>query len=190
MSSTKPDKAQAEAAVRTLISYAGDDPDREGVLGTPDRVARAWKELFNGYAADPHGELERTFEEIEGYNDIVLLKDIRFESHCEHHIMPFVGIAHVAYLPNNRVVGISKLARVVEIYARRLQSQEIMTMQIADAIDQALQPKGVAVIIEAEHYCMSMRGIHRPGVKTITRKYTGAFFRDSAIQANLHTLIK
>ncbi len=173
--SEQPSRAEAEAAVRTLIRWAGDDPDREGVLGTPERVVRSYEEFFAGYQEDPVEYLSRTFEEIEGYDEMVVLKDIRFESHCEHHMVPIIGKAHVAYLPRQRVVGISKLARVVEVYARRLQIQEKMTAQIANTIDQVLLPEGVAVVIEASHQCMTTRGVHKPGVVMVTSRMLGAF---------------
>ena len=169
------DRTEAERAVRTLIQWAGDDPDREGLLDTPARVVRAFEEYFQGYNADPQEILQRTFEEVEGYDEMVLLKDIRFESHCEHHMAPIIGKAHVAYLPKNRVVGISKLARVVELYAQRLQIQEKMTAQVANAINEVLQPEGVAVVIEASHQCMTCRGVHKPGVTMLTSKMLGAF---------------
>jgi len=172
---TETDRAEAERAVRTLIQWAGDDPDREGLLDTPARVVRAFEEYFQGYAADPQEILQRTFEEVEGYDEMVLLKDIRFESHCEHHMAPIIGKAHVAYLPKSRVVGISKLARVVELYAQRLQIQEKMTAQVANAINDVLQPDGVAVVIEASHQCMTCRGVHKPGVTMLTSKMLGAF---------------
>lgn len=171
----RPNRTEAEKAVRTLIQWAGDDPDREGLLDTPARVVRAFEEYFQGYNADPQDILQRTFEEVEGYDEMVLLKDIRFESHCEHHMAPIIGKAHVAYLPKNRVVGISKLARVVELYAQRLQIQEKMTAQIANAINDVLQPEGVAVVIDAAHQCMTCRGVHKPGVSMITSKMIGAF---------------
>ncbi|MBF0251319.1 MAG: GTP cyclohydrolase I FolE [Alphaproteobacteria bacterium] len=171
----RPSRAEAEKAVRTLIQWAGDDPDREGLLDTPARVVRAYEEYFQGYNADPEDILKRTFEEVEGYDEMVLLKDIRFESHCEHHMAPIIGKAHVAYLPKSRVVGISKLARVVELYAQRLQIQEKMTAQIANAINDVLQPDGVAVVIEAAHQCMTCRGVHKPGVSMVTSKMLGAF---------------
>jgi len=174
----RPDRAEAEAAVRTLIRWAGDDPDREGLVGTPDRVVRSYEEFFSGYDQDPVELLQRTFEETEGYDEIVLLRDIRLESHCEHHIVPILGKAHVAYLPDRRVVGISKLARVVEVYAHRLQIQEKLTAQIANTLNDVLQPKGVAVVIEAAHQCMTTRGVHKPGVTMVTSKMLGAF-RDS-----------
>src|SRR6186997_3192546 len=159
---SRPTRATAENAIRTLIQWAGDDPDREGLRGTPARVVRAYEEWFAGYFEDPREYLQRTFEEVAGYDEIVLLRDIRFESHCEHHIAPIIGKVHIAYLPNNRVVGISKLARLVEVYAKRLQIQEKMTAQIANTLDEVLQPKGVAVVIEAAHQCMTTRGVHKP----------------------------
>ena len=173
--SERPARAEAEEAVRTLIRWAGDDPAREGLAGTPDRVVRSYEEFFSGYASDPVELLKRTFEEIAGYDEMVVLKDIRFESHCEHHMLPIIGKAHVAYLPDRRVVGISKLARLVEAHARRLQIQEKMTAEIANVIDEVLQPKGVAVMIEAAHQCMTTRGVHKPGVSMITSRMLGAF---------------
>lgn len=183
----KPSRDEAKAAVRTLLAWAGDDPDREGLRDTPKRVIDAFNEYFSGYGEDPAKVLSRTFEEVSGYNDLVMLRDIRVESHCEHHIAPFLGVAHVAYLPTDRVVGISKLARVVEIFSKRLQTQETMTAQIADAIEEALAPRGTAILIEAEHQCMTMRGIHQPGVATITSRFTGVFeseqsYRDRFLQ--------
>lgn len=171
----KPSREQAEAAVRTLIEWAGDDPTREGLVDTPSRVVRSYEEFFQGYSADPRSLLERTFEEVEGYDEIVLLRDIRFESHCEHHMAPIIGRAHVAYLPHRRVVGISKLARLIEVYAKRLQIQEKMTSQIANTINEVLQPKGTAVIIEASHQCMTTRGVHKPGVTMVTSTMLGEF---------------
>lgn len=183
----KPSREEAEAAVRTLIAWAGDNPDREGLRDTPRRVTEAYGEYFSGYTLDAAKTLSRTFEEAGGYDDLVMLRDIRVESHCEHHMAPFLGVAHVAYLPNGRILGISKIARVVEIFAKRLQTQETLTAQIADAIEGALRPRGVAVLIEAEHQCMSMRGVHQPGVKTITTRFTGALdentsYRDRFLQ--------
>ncbi len=166
---------QAEDAVRTLLKWAGDDPVREGLTDTPRRVARAYKEWFAGYAMDPVDYLQHTFEEVEGYDEMVLLRDIRFESHCEHHLAPIIGRAHVGYLPDGRVVGISKLARVVEAYAKRLQVQEKMTAQIANSITEVLKPKGVAVVIEAAHQCMTTRGVHKPGVTLVTSQILGGF---------------
>ena len=172
---TRPTRAEAEAAVRTLLRWAGDNPEREGLAGTPERVVRSYEEFYAGYQIDPVAVLERTFEETEGYDEIVLLRDIRLESYCEHHMVPIVGVAHVAYLPNRRVVGISKLARVVEAYGKRLQIQEKLTSQIANTINDVLQPRGVAVIIEAEHQCMTTRGVHKSGVAMVTRRMLGAF---------------
>jgi len=174
----RPTRDEAEEAVRTLIRWAGDDPAREGLLDTPARVARAYEEFFNGYTANAKELLERTFEEVEGYDEIVLLRDIRFESHCEHHMAPIIGKAHVAYLPHRRVVGISKLARVVEAFAKRLQIQEKMTAQIANLIDEVLQPNGTAVVIEAAHQCMTTRGVHKSGVTMVTSRMLGAFRDD------------
>jgi GTP cyclohydrolase I len=174
----RPDRAEAEAAVRTLLRWAGDDPLREGLAGTPARVVRAYEEFFAGYAQDPEAILARTFEEVEGYDEMVLLRDVRFESHCEHHMAPIIGVAHLAYLPDRRVVGISKLARLVEIYARRLQIQEKMTAQIANTIETVLQPQGVAVVIEATHHCMTTRGVHKPGTALVTSRMLGRFRSD------------
>lgn len=171
----RPTRTEAEAAIRTLLRWAGDDPDREGLLDTPRRVVSAFEEWFSGYGADPVDILKRTFEETDGYDEMVLLKDIRFESHCEHHMAPIIGKAHVAYLPDRRVVGISKLARLVEAYAKRLQIQEKMTAQIANAIEEVLQPKGVAVVIAAAHQCMTTRGVHKSGVVMVTSRMLGAF---------------
>ncbi len=176
---TKPSRDEAEKAVHTLLRWAGDDPSREGLADTPKRVAKAFEDWFSGYAQDPEDYLKRTFEEVEGYDDMVILKDIRFESHCEHHLAPIIGRAHVGYLPTNRVVGISKLARVVEAYARRLQVQEKMNAQIANTIQKVLQPKGVAVVIEAAHQCMTTRGVHKTGVTMVTSSMIGAF-RDNS----------
>lgn len=176
----RPTQIEAEEAVRTLIAWAGDDPAREGLRDTPRRVVGAFEEYYSGYRMDPNEVLSRTFDEVGGYDDLVMLRDIRVESHCEHHMTPFLGVAHVAYLPNGRVVGISKIARVVEIFAKRLQTQETMTAQIAEAIETALAPRGVAVLIEAEHQCMSMRGVRQPGVRTITTRFTGALEADAS----------
>src|SRR5215831_16281849 len=174
----RPSRTEAEAAVRTLIEWAGDDPNREGLKGTPGRVTRAFEEYFSGYDTNPVELLHRTFEETDGYDEMVVLRDIRFESHCEHHLAPIIGKAHVAYLPQKRVVGISKLARLVEVYAKRLQIQEKMTAQIANTLDEVLQPKGVAVVIEAAHQCMTTRGVHKPGVTMVTSRMLGAFRDD------------
>jgi GTP cyclohydrolase I len=176
----RPSRAEAEDAVRTLLAWSGDDPEREGLRDTPKRVAAAYEEYFSGYDADPVEALSRTFEDVGGYDDMIMLRDIRVESHCEHHIAPFVGVAHIAYLPQRRVVGLSKLARTVEIFAKRLQTQETLTAQVADAIGKALDPRGVAILIEAEHQCMSTRGIHKPGVSTITTRFTGVFEQDAS----------
>ena len=185
----RPTREAAEAAVRTLLRWAGDDPEREGLLGTPDRVVRAYEEFFAGYETDPVALLERTFEETDGYDEIVLLRDIRLESHCEHPMVPIIGRAHVAYLPHRRVVGISKLARVVEAYAKRLQIQEKMTAQIANTINDVLQPRGVAVVIEAQHQCMTTRGVHKPGVSMVTSRMLGAFRDDPATRRELLAMI-
>ena len=173
--STRPSREEAEAAVETLLRWTGDDPMREGLRETPARVARAFEDWFSGYNEDPEDYMKRTFEEVEGYDEMIVLRDIRFESHCEHHLAPIIGKAHVGYLPSNRVVGISKLARVVEAYARRLQVQEKMNAQIANTIQKVLEPKGVAVVIEAQHQCMTTRGVHKPGVTMVTSTMLGAF---------------
>ena len=185
----RPSRKQAEAAVRTLIEWAGDDPSREGLRGTPDRVVRAYEEFFKGYETDPVELLKRTFDEIDGYDEMVVLRDIRFESHCEHHMAPIIGKAHVAYLPNRRVVGISKLARLVEAYAKRLQIQEKMTAQIANTLDEVLEPKGVAVVIEAAHQCMTTRGIHKPGVTMVTSSMIGGFRDDPSTRREFLAMI-
>ena len=185
----RPSRAEAEAAIRTLLLWAGDDPTREGLIDTPSRVARAYEEFFEGYNIDPVNLLERTFEETDGYDEIVLLRDIRLESHCEHHVVPIIGRAHVAYLPHRRVVGISKLARVVEAYAKRLQIQEKLTAQIANTIQEVLEPRGVAVVIEAAHQCMTTRGIHKPGVTMVTSRMLGAFRDDPATRRELLAMI-
>jgi len=176
----RPSRTEAEEAVRTLIRWAGDNPAREGLGDTPARVVRSYEEFYAGYQQDPEEILRTTFEETEGYDEMVVLKDITFESHCEHHMVPVIGKAYVAYLPNKRVVGISKLVRVVEAYAKRLQIQEKMTAQIANAINDTLHPKGVAVVIEGEHQCMTTRGVHKPGVSMVTSTMLGAF-RDDAL---------
>ena len=173
--SNKPTKEEALKAVETLISWAGDDPTREGLIETPDRVIRAYKEFFAGYEEDPEQVLTKTFEEVEGYDDAVIVRNIRVELHCEHHMVPILGVAHVGYIPNKRVVGISKLARIVDIYGKRLQTQETMTAQIADTIQRVLEPKGVAVVIDAGHQCMSTRGIHKTESSTITSRMLGSF---------------
>ena len=186
----RPSQDEAEAAVRTLIAWAGDDPTREGLKDTPRRMVRAYREFFQGYDQCPAEALSRTFDEVEGYDDIVMLRDIEFNSHCEHHIVPFIGRAHVAYLPSHAVVGISKLARVVEIFARRLQTQETMTAQIARTIDQTLEPRGAAVMIEAVHQCMSLRGVNKRNVATITTQFTGEFKSNPVLQARFMDLVR
>jgi GTP cyclohydrolase I len=178
-----PTQADAEAAIRTLLRWAGEDPEREGLLDTPTRVAKAYGDWFSGYAMDPADYLRRTFEEVEGYDELIVLRAIEFESHCEHHMAPIIGKAHVGYLPSGRVVGISKLARVVEAYARRFQVQEKMTAQIAHCIEDVLQPRGVAVVIEAAHECMTTRGIHKRGVSMVTSSMLGAFRDDARTRA-------
>ena len=185
----KPSREEALEAVETLIRWAGDDPTREGLAGTPERVVSSFQEFFEGYAVDPREILERTFEEVGGYDEMVLLRDIRFESHCEHHMAPIIGVAHVAYMPDNRVVGISKLARLVEAYARRLQIQEKMTAQIANTIDEVLNPKGVAVVIEATHHCMTTRGVHKPGTSMVTSRMLGMFRTNASTRREFLSLV-
>ena len=185
-----PTREDAEEAVRTLIRWAGDDPSREGLRDTPGRVARAYDEFFRGYSLDPEEVLRRTFEETGGYDEMVLIRDIEVESHCEHHMVPIIGKAHVAYIPDKRVVGISKLARVVDIFARRLQIQEKMTVDIASTIDRVLQPQGVAVVIEARHQCMTTRGVHKPGAGTITSHMLGAFRDDPSTRREFLAMIR
>eukprot|EP01032_Pedospumella_encystans_P038129 gene38129-43191_t len=187
---SRPTREEAEQAVRTLLLWAGDDPEREGLLDTPARVAKAYGELFSGYDADLEEVLGRTFEEVGGYDDMVLVRDICFFSHCEHHMLPVIGKAHVAYLPKGRVLGLSKIARVVDVFAKRLQTQENMTAQIARAIDETLQPRGVAVFLEAEHMCMAMRGIQKTGSTTLTTTFTGAFKDNAADQARFMSMIR
>jgi len=182
-------QADAEEAVRTLIRWAGDDPDREGLLGTPDRVARAYREFFAGYATDPASILKRTFEETDGYDEMIVLRDMRFESHCEHHMAPIIGRAHIAYLPRNRVVGISKLARLLDVYAKRLQIQEKLTAQIANTLNDVLQPRGVAVVIDASHQCMTTRGVHKPGTSMVTSRMLGAFRTDPSTRREFLAII-
>ena len=186
----RPSRAEAEAAVRTLLRWAGENPEREGLIDTPARVAKAYGELFGGYFEDPAAELGRTFEEVAGYDDMVLVKDIAFHSHCEHHMVPIIGKAHVAYLPDGKVVGLSKIARVVDIFARRLQTQETMTAQISTCISEVLQPRGVAVLIEAEHMCMAMRGIKLQGSTTVTSSFTGEFKDNPAEQVRFMTMLR
>ena len=188
-SQPRPSQEDAEDAVRTLLRWAGEDPSREGLRDTPGRVARSYNEFFAGYGVDPYALLSTTFAEVEGYDEIVLLRDIRIESHCEHHMVPIIGHCHVAYLPRKRVVGISKLARVVEAYSKRLQIQERLTAQIAGAIDEVLQPHGVAVIIEAGHQCMSTRGVHKAGVSMVTSRMLGAFRDNAATRSELLAML-
>jgi GTP cyclohydrolase I len=188
--SGRPSRKEAEDAVRVLLRWAGDDPEREGLLDTPARVAKSYRELFSGYDLAAEDVLGRTFEEVAGYDDMVLVKDIPFFSHCEHHMVPIIGKAHVAYLPNGRVLGLSKIARVVEIFGRRLQTQETMTAQIARSIDETLNPRGVAVMIEAEHMCMAMRGIQKQGSTTLTTTFTGAFKTEPTEQVRFMTMIR
>lgn len=188
-SSTKPSREEAEEAVRTLLRWAGDDPGREGLVGTPDRVLRAYEEYFSGYEEDPVALLQRTFEEVENYDEMVLLRDIRFESHCEHHMAPIIGKAHIGYLPAQRVVGLSKLARLVDVYARRLQIQEKMTAQIANTISEVLRPKGVAVVIEGAHQCMTTRGAHKPGATMMTSRMLGGFRTDARTRREFLAMI-
>jgi len=185
----KPSRQEAEAAVRTLLRWGGEDPEREGLIDTPARVVRSYEEFFRGYAEDPAAILARTFEEIEGYDEMVVLRDIRIESHCEHHMVPIIGRAHVGYLPNTRVVGISKLARVVDAYAHRFQIQEKLTAQIANTINDVLQPRGVAVVIEASHQCMSTRGVHKPGSSMVTSRMLGAFRDDASTRREFLAMI-
>jgi GTP cyclohydrolase I len=185
----RPSRAEAEAAVRTLIAWAGDDPTREGLLETPARVAKAYEELFGGYRKDPGEVLAKVFREVGGYDDIVFVRDIPFYAHCEHHMVPFYGKAHIAYLPHDGVVGLSKLARLVEVFARRLQTQETMTAQIIDAINEHLGPRGVGVMLEAEHMCMTMRGVRAHDVKTITHRFTGVFAEDRVEQDRFYAMI-
>ena len=180
---------EAKDAVRTLIAWAGDDPEREGLIETPDRVARAYQEFFAGYHDDPEEILSKTFEEVEGYDEMVIVRNIRLESHCEHHIVPILGKAHVGYLPNKRIVGISKLARVVDIFGKRLQTQEVMTAQIANVINEVLEPKGVAVVMNAKHQCMTTRGVHKPESSTITSTMLGAFRENPDTRAEFMNLI-
>jgi len=182
-------QAEAESAIRTLLRWAGDDPGREGLLDTPKRVAEAYRDWFSGYAVDPREYMRRTFEEVAGYDELIVLRDIEFESHCEHHMAPIIGRAHVGYLPTNKVVGISKLARVVEAYARRLQVQEKLTAQIAQCIDDVLKPRGVGVVIEATHECMTTRGVHKRGVSMVTSQMLGSFREDARTRAEFLAFI-
>jgi GTP cyclohydrolase I len=185
----RPSRSEAEDAVRTLLRWAGENPGREGLLDTPKRVVKAYEQLFAGYHQDPDEVLGTVFEEVEGYDDMVLVRDIDFASHCEHHMVPFVGKAHIAYYPNGGVVGLSKLARLVEIFARRLQTQETMTAQIADAMERELQPMGIAVMVEAEHMCMSMRGVQKKGASTVTTRFSGRM-RDPSEQVRFLSLVR
>jgi GTP cyclohydrolase I len=186
----RPSREEAEAAVRTLLAWAGDDPTREGLLETPRRVTKAYGEFFSGYGEDPREILRKTFKDVGGYDDIVLVKDIPFSSHCEHHMVPFVGKAHIAYLPHDGVVGISKLARLVEAFSKRLQVQEVLTAQIIDAINEHLNPRGAAVMLEAEHMCMSMRGVRAHGALTVTQRFTGVFAEEKAEQDRFFQMVK
>jgi GTP cyclohydrolase IA len=186
----KPSREEAEAAVRTLIAWAGDDATREGLVDTPRRVVKAYEELFSGYGEDPGVALSKVFSQVDGYADIVVVRDIPFFSHCEHHMVPFFGKAHIGYYPNKGVVGLSKLARIVDTFARRLQTQEAMSSQIVEAVDSALHTRGVAVMIEDEHMCMSMRGVKKHGVSTVTTQFSGAFLRDSNEQVRFLTLLR
>lgn len=185
----RPSRDEALAAVRTLLRWAGDDPDREGLLETPDRVVRSYEEFFAGYGQDPKEILAKTFSEVDGYDEMIVMNDIRFESHCEHHMAPIIGKVHIGYLPNHRVVGISKLARLVDVYAKRLQIQEKMTVQIADTLQDVLQPKGVAVVVEAAHQCMTTRGVHKPGTTLVTSRMLGAFRKDAATRREFLAMI-
>ena len=185
----RPSRTEAEAAVRTLIAWAGDDPDREGLRDTPHRVTKAYRELYSGYDQDLRDILVKTFKEVGGYDDIVLVKDIPFASHCEHHMVPFVGRAHIAYLPHDGVIGLSKLARLVEVFARRLQTQENLTAQIIDALNEHLGPRGAAVMLEAEHMCMTIRGVQAHGVSTITHRFTGVFAEDRNEQDRFFAMV-
>jgi GTP cyclohydrolase I len=186
----RPTREDAEAAVRTLLAYIGDDPDREGLIDTPKRFVKAYDDWFAGYREDPEAILARTFEEVEGYDDLVLLKDIKVESHCEHHVAPIIGKAHVAYLPEGRVVGLSKIARLVDAYGKRLQSQEILNEQIARTMEKVLKPRGVAVIIDATHQCISTRGTHKDEVSCVTRTFLGAFKEDARLESRLMALLR
>ena len=185
----KPSREEAKEAVKTMLAWAGDNPNREGLIETPERVVSAYEEFFAGYDMDPDAILDKTFEEVAGYDEMVIVKDVRLESHCEHHMVPFIGIAHVAYIPHKRVVGISKLARIVDVYAKRLQTQETMTAQIADTIQRVLEPRGVAVVIDAEHQCMSTRGVHKSETSTVTSRMLGIFRTDERTRSEFMNLI-
>ena len=186
----RPSREEAENAVRTLIRWAGDNPEREGLMDTPARVVRSYEEFFAGYRENAAEMLARTFEEVEGYSDLVLLRNIRIESYCEHHIVPILGVAHIAYLPDRRVVGISKLARVIDIFSKRMQTQETMTAQIANTIQSVLQPRGVALLVDAAHQCMTTRGVHKPDVSMITTRFTGVFDEDEALRNRFLSQVK
>lgn len=186
----RPSREEAEAAVRTLIAYAGEDPEREGLRDTPKRVVKAYAELFSGYGQTDEEVLDRIFTEVAGYEELILVRDIPFYSHCEHHMVPFIGKAHIAYYPTTGVVGLSKLARIVEMYARRLQTQETMTAQVSNAIEKVLKPRGAAVLIEAEHLCMTMRGVQKPGASTVTARFTGCFKTDPSEQARFMMMVR
>ena len=187
--SHKPSREEAKEAVKTMLAWAGDNPNREGLIETPERVVSAYEEFFAGYDMDPDEILDKTFEEVAGYDEMVIVKDVRLESHCEHHMVPFIGIAHVAYIPHKRVVGISKLARIVDVYAKRLQTQETMTAQIADTIQRVLEPRGVAVVIDAEHQCMTTRGVHKSETSTVTSRMLGIFRTDERTRSEFMNLI-
>lgn len=187
--SQKPSQEQAMEAVKTLIRWAGDDPEREGLIETPKRVINAYQEFFKGYTENPQEIISKTFEEVEGYDEMVLLKNMRLESHCEHHMVPIIGVAHIAYIPKVRVVGISKIARLLDVYAKRLQTQETMTAQIADTLNETLEPKGVAVVIDAAHQCMTTRGVHKAGTTTVTSRMLGVFKQDARTRAEFISLI-
>ena len=187
--SHKPSREEAKEAVKTMLAWAGENPNREGLIETPERVVSAYEEFFAGYNMDPDEVLNKTFEEVAGYDEMVIVKDVRLESHCEHHMVPFIGIAHVAYIPHKRVVGISKLARIVDVYAKRLQTQETMTAQIADTIQRVLEPRGVAVVIDAEHQCMSTRGVHKSETSTVTSRMLGIFRTDERTRSEFMNLI-
>ena len=185
----KPSREEAKEAVKTMLAWAGENPNREGLIETPERVVSAYEEFFAGYDMDPDAILDKTFEEVAGYDEMVIVKDVRLESHCEHHMVPFIGIAHVAYIPHKRVVGISKLARIVDVYAKRLQTQETMTAQIADTIQRVLEPRGVAVVIDAEHQCMTTRGVHKSETSTVTSRMLGIFRTDERTRSEFMNLI-
>jgi GTP cyclohydrolase I len=185
----KPSRKQAEEAVKILIKWAGDNPEREGLLETPKRVVNSYKEFFSGYDSKPEQILSKTFDEVEGYDEMVIVRDITIESHCEHHMVPFIGIAHIGYIPDKRIVGISKLARIADVFAKRLQTQEIMTAQIADTINEVLKPKGVAVVIDAQHQCMTTRGTHKTESSTITSRMLGLFRTNSNTRSEFMNLI-